>query len=154
MRTSILATALLSTAASARIIGLSAPETIKPNTPFTFSLLTQNYIQSVADVSVAWGYQVPTAGNPHGYPKTLGYPTGSSYLGPSKSNVLGNVSVEAVAPANYDQGSYLVFSVAVTSLYGASGGPVIQSWNVTVQIAEETSDEVVASQEQAWPENC
>jgi hypothetical protein len=47
--TSISAVALLSSA-SARIIGISAPKTIAQQTPFTLTLLTENYIQSVYDV--------------------------------------------------------------------------------------------------------
>lgn len=68
MRTQHLAATLLSaTLTSARIIGLSSPSTLAPNTPFTFNLTTENYIQSVSDVAVAWGFQIPTETNPTGY---------------------------------------------------------------------------------------
>jgi hypothetical protein len=154
MRFSTFTTALLSTAASARIIGLSAPSTLGVNSTFNFTLLTENYIQSVADIAVAYGFQLPTTANPTGFPYTLGAFTNSSYLGPLKSNTLTNVSMESVVPDGLDndawKGKDVVFSVAVMSLYGASGGPVTQSWNVTVQIGEETSDDLVASEGNGW----
>jgi hypothetical protein len=157
MRTSILATTFLSTLASARITGLSAPSTLAPNSTFSFTLLTTNYVQSVSDVAVAWGFQLPTASNPTGFPYTLGSFANSSYLGPEKSNVLTNVSVEATVPEELEGEAYMgkdvVFSVAVMSLYGASAGPVTQSWNVTVKIGEEEGCEVVESQGEGWKQS-
>jgi hypothetical protein len=157
MRTSILATSLLSSLASARITGLSAPATLAPNSTFSFTLQTEGYIQSVSDVAVAWGFALPTATNPTGFPYTLGSFAGSSYLGPEKSNVLGNVSVEATTPDAFESEAYMgknvVFSVAVMSLYGASAGPVTQSWNVTVKIGEEEGSEVVESKGAGWKQS-
>jgi hypothetical protein len=138
--------------ASARIIGLAAPSTLTPNTTFSLTLLTENYIQSVADVAVAWGFQTPTANNPTGYPLTLGSFTNSSYLGPEKSNTLENVTVEATVPAGLEAGKDSVLSVAVMSLYGASGGPITTAWNVTVHIGE-GGEGTVASREVGWREN-
>lgn len=144
----------LSTLTSARIIGLAAPSTITPSTPFNITLLTENYIQSVADIAVAWGFQIPTSANPTGYPYTLGSFANSSYLGPNKSNVLENVTVEASVPATLETGKDVVLGVAVMSLYGASAGPVTTGWNVTIHVGENEGDgEVVASREQGWTEN-
>jgi hypothetical protein len=157
MRFSTLTASLLpTTLASARIIGLSAPSALTPNSTFTFTLLTENYIQSVADVAVAWGFQRVTPANPTGYPYTLGSFTNSSYLGPEKSNTLANVTVDAVVPAALGDESWkgdVVFSVAVMSLYGASGGPSTAGWNVTVKIGEGEGSGVVSSEETGWVEN-
>lgn len=155
MRFSTLATTLsASSLASARIVGLAAPSTVTPNTPFTITLLTENYIQSVADIAVAWGFQTPTENNPTGYPYTLGSFTSSSYLGPEKSNTLTNVTVDAVVPATLEKGKDVVLGVAVMSLYGASGGPVTFGWNVTVHVGDEADEQdLVASREIGWREN-
>jgi hypothetical protein len=157
MRASTLTSTLLTASlASARIIGLSTPASLVPNQPFTITLLTENYIQSVSDVAVAWGYQLPTSANPTGYPYTLGAFTGSSYLGPDKSNTLSNVTVDATAPEALGGDSWrgdVVFSVAVMSLYGASGTPSTTSWNVTVKVGETGVEGEVSSTETGWVEN-
>lgn len=152
-------TAALTTAslASARIIGIAAPSTLAPNSTFTLTLLTENYIQTVADVSVAWGFQLPTTANPTGYPYTLGSFADSAYLGPSKSNTLENVTISATVPAGLASESWngkdVVLSAGVHSLYGASGSPTVTGFNVTVKIGEQTGDEAVRSQGQGWIEN-
>lgn len=135
--------------ASARIVGVSTPSTLTPNSTFTITLLSENYSQSVSEVAVAWGFQVPTNANPSGYPYTLGRFTNSSYLGPEKSNTAGNVSIEATVPGSLQIGQDVVFSVAVMSLYGASGGPITQGWNVTVHVGE---TDAVSSKEVGWKE--
>ncbi|KAL5119387.1 hypothetical protein ACEQ8H_002656 [Pleosporales sp. CAS-2024a] len=154
MRLSTLAASLTSLSlASARIIGISVPSTVAPNTTFSLTLLTENYIQSVADVAVAWGFQTPSERYPNGIPYTLGSYTGSSYLGPNNSNTLTNVTVDAVAPpATLDLGaSYdMVFSAAVTSLYGASGSVVTNAWNVTVHVGGTGADANVSTSKVAW----
>ncbi|KAH7067173.1 hypothetical protein FB567DRAFT_599531 [Paraphoma chrysanthemicola] len=155
MRTSTLST-LVATAsiASARIIGFSAPPVLTPSTPFTFNLTTENYIQTVADIAVVWGFQLPTASAPTGYPDSLGAFANSSYLGPTKSDVLGDVTVDAYAPGDLSSSTWngkdVVLTVAVTSLYGASAGPVTQSWNATVKIGEGSGGDWVVSEGQGW----
>jgi hypothetical protein len=136
MRFSTVATAMAATSlASARIVGIAAPPTLAPNSTFTLTLVTENYIQTVADVAVAWGFQFPTAAYPNGFPNTLGSFAGSAYLGPSKSNTLGNVTVQAVAPVGEAwEGKTAVLSVGLFSLYGASGSTVVGAFNVTVDI--------------------
>ena len=136
MRASTLLTSFLSaTLASARIVGISAPSTIAPNSTFTLTLLTEGYIQSVADVAVAYGFQLPTAKNPTGFPKTLGSYTGSVYLGPTQSNTQDNVQFYANADAGLENEAYngkdVVLTVAAFSLYGASGSTTTTGWNVT-----------------------
>ena len=149
--------AALSSLTTARIIGISLPSTLAPNSTFPLTLLTQNYIQSVSDIAVAYGFQLPTSANPTGYPYTLGAFTGSAYLGPSKSNTLVNVTVEARVPEGLSGESWygkdVVFSTGVYSLYGASGGPTVTGWNVTVRIGEVTGGEALSSMEQGWVEN-
>ncbi|KAF2822355.1 hypothetical protein CC86DRAFT_372895 [Ophiobolus disseminans] len=160
MRFSTLTTATLASVslASARIIGFSAPSTLAPNSTFTFNLTTENYIQRVADVAVSWGYTLPTETNPTGYKYSLGSFAESAYLGPDRSNIITGVVVNATVPVGLNSSSYfgkdVVLSVAVTSLYGASGGPVTQGWNVTVRIGAEDGGEWVDSgREGGWIEN-
>lgn len=152
MRFTSFATAITTlSAASARIIGIEAPSTLAPNSTFNLTLLTENYIQSVADISVAWGYSLAP-----GYPTTLGAFTQSSYLGPNKSNTLENITVEATVPAGLDNDVYngsLILSAGVYSLYGASSGPVVTGFNVTVHIGDQTSEETVQSNGTAWTIN-
>lgn len=154
MRFFTFATAALSSSlTTARIIGIAAPSTIAPNGTFALTLLTENYIQSVADIAVAYGFSLPSTA----FPTTLGQYTGSAYLGPEKSNTLSNVTVEAkVSDALEDDfwmGKDVVLSAGVYSLYGASGSATVTGFNVTVKIGTCTSDDLVRSQEQSWIEN-
>jgi hypothetical protein len=77
--TSFLIAAATAATASARIIGIAVPQTIKPGDGFNARILTENYIQSVADVAIAFG-TAPGAGNDG----SLGLNIGSYYLGPGK----------------------------------------------------------------------
>ena len=64
--------------ASARIIGIAAPSTIAPNSKFSITILTENYIQSVDDISAVFGLtQRPGLGY-------IGNVLTSTYLGPCK----------------------------------------------------------------------
>ena len=78
----ILATALsLFTAlTSARIYGIAVPSTIAPGSNFRVTILTQNYIQSVQDVAIAFGL----APNDQIANSSLGTLLNSKYLGPGK----------------------------------------------------------------------
>ncbi|KAF1831397.1 hypothetical protein BDW02DRAFT_649940 [Decorospora gaudefroyi] len=156
MRLSTLRTLLLTTAATtlsqARITGISAPATLAPNETFTLTLISTSYIQSVADVAVAWGFDVAP-----GYPGILGSFTDSAYLGPCLSNQAENISISATVPAGlsteFYRGKDLLLNAGVYSLYGASGEPVTSGFNVTVRIANETSCEDAASSQRAWVQN-
>jgi hypothetical protein len=60
---------------SARLIGISAPSTLAPNSTFTLTLLSEGYIQTVADIAVAWGFNLLP-----GYPGSLGGYADSAYV--------------------------------------------------------------------------
>ena len=83
----LLAAATTATMASARIIGIAAPETIKAGEAFTAKILTENYIQSVADVAIAFGV-APNAG----YPGALGNLAGEFFLGPGEFQSMTDVA--------------------------------------------------------------
>jgi hypothetical protein len=154
MRFATLATALTSaTLASSRLIGIAAPSTLAPNSTFTLTLLSEGYIQSVADVAVAWGFSLAP-----GYPGTLGAFTDSAYLGPEKSNQgQDSVTITATVPAGLSSDAYMgkeiLLNAGIYSLYGASGGPTVTGFNVTVKVGEETGGEVVQSKGFAWIQN-
>lgn len=77
MRASIaFATGLLALA-NARITGISVPETIRPGDTINATIISENYIQAVYDVAIAFGYAPG-----HGTPESLGLVAGSIYLGP------------------------------------------------------------------------
>jgi hypothetical protein len=78
--TSALSTAALVALADARITGISVPETIKPGDTITAYIKSSNYIQTVYDVAIAFGYG-PGAGTP----QSLGLVAATMYLGPSTS---------------------------------------------------------------------
>lgn len=77
MRVIALISALLGIA-SARIVGVAAPTELAPGADLEVTLITENYIQSVLDVSAAVGL------SPVVFPDTLGVYVGSFYLGPGK----------------------------------------------------------------------
>jgi hypothetical protein len=154
MRLPTLTTALTScTLASSRLIGIAAPSTLSPNSTFTLTLLSEGYIQSVADIAVAWGFSLAP-----GFPSTLGSFTGSAYLGPEKSNQgQENVTLTATVPEGLAgdayQGKEILLSVGVYSLYGASGSATVTGFNVTVMLGGETGGDVVRSEGQGWIKN-
>lgn len=85
MHFSTLALSTLLSLASARIVGISVPKIIHPGDGFNAIIITENYIQSVSDVAIAFGV-APGAG----FPGTLGTALQSYYLGPgmfSSSNL-------------------------------------------------------------------
>lgn len=68
--------------ASARIYGVAIPSEIQAGQPFNVTMLTEIYIQSVADISAAFGVSEKL------YPGSLGaVSAGSAYLGPGESAV-------------------------------------------------------------------
>jgi hypothetical protein len=152
MRFTSLAAALTTlSAASARIIGIEAPSTLARNGTFNLTLLTEGYIQSVADISVAWGYELAP-----GYYASVGAYPQSAYLGPNKSNTYDNITVEATVPAELNDPIWngsLTLAAGVYSLYGVGSGPVVTGFNVTVQVGDETSEETVKSKGIAWTFN-
>lgn len=155
--TSLSTLALSASLASARIVGISVPSTLAPNTTVPFTLITEGYIQSVADIAFAFGFQLPTAKYPTGYPGTLGSFLTSAYLGPQNSNKSNNVTIQVTVPDQLESaawyGKQVVLTAGVYSVYGASGGPEIDGWNVTVTIGETTGGDNVASTARGWSMN-
>lgn len=81
MRFSIaLAATSLLALTEARIVGISVPKTIKPGEDFEAIIISENYIQSVYDVAIAFGYSPGK-----GFPGSLGQVADSFYLGPGKT---------------------------------------------------------------------
>ena len=75
MRTLFILPALVSTAA-ARIAGVAAPSQIAAGSDVQITIITENYIQSVLDVSAAFGLSQTVS------PDTLGNYLTSFYIGP------------------------------------------------------------------------
>jgi len=87
MRSSTLLTALLTPLTSAIITGIAVPSTIASGTTIPVTIITAGYIQSVADVAIAFG--LTSLGSPLDYQpfynESVGITLlGSEYLGPSK----------------------------------------------------------------------
>ncbi|PVI03079.1 hypothetical protein DM02DRAFT_612466 [Periconia macrospinosa] len=135
MRASTLLTILAPLATTtARITGISAPSEINNSSSFDLILQGTNYIQTVADISVAWGYSLTP-----GFFGTLGSEASSVYLGPEKSNKVGDIVIQAPPPQGLALGRDHVLAVAVTSLYGASGTPTVTLFNVTLMMSNRIS---------------
>ncbi|KAI8254195.1 hypothetical protein K4K58_006534 [Colletotrichum sp. SAR11_239] len=140
-RASIAAAASLFALANARIYGIAFPETVKAGDQVNAIIETENYIQSVQDVAIAFGI-APEAS---AYPGTLATVIGSFYLGPEKSNVLDNITETVTIPAELAAGTYVV-SAGVYSLYGASSSTTLTNYNVTISVGDATSENYVGSQ--------
>lgn len=125
----LVSTLILLSSASARIVGVSAPSTVYAYNPFTVSLITEDYIQSVYDVAVAFGV-APGAG----YPDSLGNIMASEYLGPTKSNTLSPITFTVTLPQGTENGQYTL-SASVMSLYGVEYEPVLSPFNTTITVA-------------------
>jgi len=82
-QSTLVASAALLSLASARIIGIAVPDTIAPGSGFNAIIETENYIQSVYDVAIAFGV---APGN--GFPDSLGTVMDSFYLGPGEFTIL------------------------------------------------------------------
>lgn len=76
MHLSLAAAAALLALARARITGIAVPDTIRPGDGFNAVVHSSNYIQTVFDVAITFGY---AAGD--GYPDSLGVVTDSFCLG-------------------------------------------------------------------------
>ncbi|EXF83663.1 hypothetical protein CFIO01_00805 [Colletotrichum fioriniae PJ7] len=142
-RASLAAAAGLFAMANARIYGIAFPETVKAGDEVQAIIETENYIQTVADIAIAFGI-APEAS---AYPGTLGQNVlGSFYLGPEKSNVLDNITETVTIPADLAAGKYVV-SAGLYSLYGASSSSTLSNYNVTITVGNATSENYVGSQQ-------
>ncbi|KAE9963925.1 hypothetical protein EG328_010948 [Venturia inaequalis] len=160
MQLSTFALASLLSLASARIVGFSVPKTIRPGEGFSAVIHTENYIQSVQDIAIAFGV---TPGV--GYPGSLGTTLESFYLGPSmssspslalqslekpslaptQSNIVSNITKYfTTVPKTLTPGA-ATLSAQLYSLYGASSSGVLSNYNVSITVANTTSTEYVSS---------
>ncbi|WPG98471.1 Hypothetical protein R9X50_00126200 [Acrodontium crateriforme] len=136
----ILSSLTLATLASARIYGVGIPSEIQPGEDFNVTILTENYIQSVSDISAAFGLGERL------YAGSLGSVfVGSAYLGPEKSNIVKNFTLTAKIPSTYPTGEVAYFNVAITSLYGTLSSPTSTIYNVPFVVGNATDDYMVWS---------
>ncbi|KAG5665698.1 hypothetical protein HG530_005947 [Fusarium avenaceum] len=140
MRFSIAAasTALLALT-EARITGIKVPKEIKVGEAFEAIIVRENYIQSVYDSSIVFGYAPEGA-----YPGTIGQVADSFNLGKKESNKIEPLKEKLTIPAGATKGKGLV-TAALLSIYGASGSPTITQYNVTVTFGDKTSKDYVES---------
>ncbi|KAK4950799.1 hypothetical protein LTR10_010792 [Elasticomyces elasticus] len=125
--------------ASARIAGIAAPSSVVAGSEFTITIITENYIQSVLDVSAAFGFTGTI------FSDSLGSYLTSVYLGPSQSNILTNISVSANVPASYAAATSYHLTAAITSLYGAAYSPTITLFDLPVSISNVTSSDLTST---------
>lgn len=113
---------------SAIITGVTAPATITAGEPFQLTLTTADYIQSVYDISAAFGI-TPGKGNN----AALGNVFASAYLGPQLSNILYPIRFTVTVDASTPKGNATI-AASVSSLYGIENGPATNVWNTTVTV--------------------
>lgn len=114
--------------ASAIISSISAPATVTAGSTFILTLNTADYIQSVYDVSAAFGI---AAGS--GNAGSLGTVFASAYLGPPLSNILTPIKFTVTVDESTPKGESII-AASVTSLYGVEAEPVINVFNTTVTV--------------------
>ncbi|KAF4496717.1 secreted NIS1 [Fusarium agapanthi] len=131
-------TALLALA-EARITGIKVPKEIAVGEPFEAIIVRENYIQSVFDSSIVFGYAPESQ-----YPGTVGQVADSLALGKAESNKVEPLKKKLTIPRGATKGKGLV-TAALLSIYGASGSPTISEYNVTVTFGDKTSDEYASS---------
>ncbi|KAK5125394.1 hypothetical protein LTR85_000503 [Meristemomyces frigidus] len=133
----IIALSLLSIAC-ARIIGVAVPAEIAPGANFAITVITQNYIQSVVDISAAFGLTQTI------YPDSLGSYLASTYFGPEESNVVYNISVNANMLPSVAPGSAYYLTAAITSLYGAASEVTTTLYSVPITIGYSTNSDLAS----------
>ncbi|ENH66094.1 hypothetical protein FOC1_g10008116 [Fusarium oxysporum f. sp. cubense race 1] len=140
MRFSIAAaSAALLALAEARITGIKVPKEIAIGEPFEAIIVRENYIQSVFDSSIVFGYAPESQ-----YPGTIGQVANSFALGKKESNKVEPLKKKLTIPEGATKGKGLV-TAALFSIYGASGSPTISEYNVTVTFGDKTSKEYASS---------
>ncbi|KAH7244251.1 uncharacterized protein BKA55DRAFT_80087 [Fusarium redolens] len=136
--TAAASTALLALA-EARITGIKVPKEIAVGEPFEAIIVRENYIQSVFDSSIVFGYAPESQ-----YPGTIGQVADSFALGKKESNKVEPLKKKLTIPEGAPKGKGLV-TAALLSIYGASGSPTISEYNVTVTFGDKTSKEYASS---------
>ncbi|KAK1807341.1 hypothetical protein LTR12_018313, partial [Friedmanniomyces endolithicus] len=137
--TSLLSILAAASAVSARIAGIAAPESIAAGSNFSITIITEDYIQAVLDLSAAFGLTTKV------YPDSLGPYLTSVYLGPTESNIRTNISVPASVPSSYNVGSTYHLIAAITSLYGAGHSPTTTLFDLAVTVSNATSSSLIAT---------
>lgn len=122
-----LASTLISST-SAIITGVQTTPTVYAYNPFTVTLTTADYIQSVYDVAVAFGVAPGT-----GFPGALGNVMSTAYLGPSKSNILTPIQFQVTLPAGTGNGPHIL-TAEVFSLFGAGYAGSVTTFNQTINV--------------------
>ena len=119
---------------TAAISALAAGSTV------ALTILTEDYIQSIQDVSIAFGL------NPgkNAVKNELGNLLGSKYLGPDESNVTHNITAHVAIPAGLPQGE-ATLTAFLFSLEGAAYGHVVSTFVVDVEVGKSTSTGLVTS---------
>ncbi|UKZ79431.1 hypothetical protein TrVFT333_007185 [Trichoderma virens FT-333] len=128
----VAAIASLLAVANARIVGIAVPETVAPGATIEATILTENYIQSVYDVAIVFGY---AAGNGFLSLSAVSLPPTTS----DPSNVSGNLTRSITIPASAQKGEKALISASLMSLYGAVYGPTLTNFNVSVTVGDATS---------------
>ncbi|KAL8828294.1 MAG: hypothetical protein Q9191_002668 [Dirinaria sp. TL-2023a] len=129
--------------ASAIITGIAVPSTIARNSTIPVTIITADYIQSVEDVAIAFGL---TAAGPNVLAnESMGSTLlNSLYLGPTKSNILDNISTSVDIPEEVQSGQ-AVFNGVLYSLVGALYEPILKNFSVQVTVGSQTSQTLTAS---------
>ncbi|KYK61831.1 hypothetical protein DCS_02975 [Drechmeria coniospora] len=130
---------LVSLAVDGRITGIAIPSTIRPGDAFNVTVYSENFIQSVFDVALTFGY---AAGN--GYPGSLGTVITSVCLGKDQSNQPRDFTKLITMPTDAPRGRAVV-KASLTSLIGVVSSPQQIMFNVSVTLGDRTSKTYVSS---------
>ena len=135
--TALAALAPLLPLASARVNGFAVPTSIKPGSTFDVTITTENYIQSVEDVAMSFGYAPENEAGPDQLGTAF---LSSRFIGPDESNITSNITASVTFPedAFYEP---IVFKGALFSLLGARYGPSVGTFEVAVDVSDHTSTE-------------
>jgi hypothetical protein len=137
-----LATASLATA---RFTGIITPGNIKAGDAFTFILTSEeegsvaaaNSTESSQAVAVSWGFSDAGIERPFG---SVGKHSAYQVLGPEKSNIKGNLTINAYAPRDAGNGiPEQSFTVAVHELVGQYAIPITRGYSVGVLLGNDTN---------------
>ncbi|CAK4031412.1 Hypothetical predicted protein [Lecanosticta acicola] len=150
MKSFSLAAAAFAGAATARIVGMAAPAQIAPIQQINVTLITQDYIQSVQDLSCAFALTSELDGG--GDLGTVHQGTANDSAIEEKSNVLDNLTFTLTMPDETTTKDKKYITGIVNSLYGVSNTAA------TIEFAVPVSTDGDANQENSdiigTPGNC